>query len=127
MEIVQISVIGIVAAIAVLVLRKSNPELSLVLGIGSGVVILIMILDSLFEVVYSFYNIAELTALDGDIFVTILKIIGVGYITEFSASICNDSGNKSIGDKVLFAGKIVIMIMALPIIKGIIAVVAEVL
>lgn len=127
MELVKVAIIAITSAMAVLIIKKTNPELAVVLSISAGIMIMILILDSLFEVVYTFYGIADLTGIDSEIFEIILKIIGIGYISEFSASVCTDSGNKSIGDKVLLSGKIVIMLIALPIIKGIIGVIAEVL
>ena len=127
MELVKVAIIAITSAMAVLIIKKTNPELAVVLSISAGIMIMILILDSLFEVVYTFYGIADLTGIDSEIFEIILKIIGIGYISELSASGCTDSGNKSIGDKVLLSGKIVIMLMALPIIKGIIGVIAEVL
>ena len=127
MELVKVAIIAITSAMAVLIIKKTNPELAVVLSISAGIMIMILILDSLFEVVYTFYGIADLTGIDSEIFEIILKIIGIGYISEFSASVCTDSGNESIGDKVLLSGKIVIMLMALPIIKGIIGVIAEVL
>ena len=47
-----------------------------------------------------------------------LKIIGIGYLVEFSANVCRDSGNSSIADKVIIAGKMMIFIISLPIITN---------
>lgn len=127
MNILQIAALGIISAFAVLVVREHRPEIALVLGIGSGVMILILVLDGLFEVVYSFYNLAESTGLDSGVFSSVLKIVGVGYITEFAAGICVDSNNKSLGDKVMLGGKVMIMVLALPIIKALFTVITEIM
>ena len=58
-------------------------------------------------------------------FSTLLKIVGVGYLIEFSASVCIDSGNSSIADKVVLAGKILIFSMSLPIINNLFNLVME--
>ena len=47
----------------------------------------------------------------------LLKIIGVGYITEFASGILNDLGGGTISDKVVLGGKIAIVILSLPIIQ----------
>lgn len=47
---------------------------------------------------------------------TILKIIGIAYIAEFGAQIIRDAGLETIASKVELAGKILIMVMAIPII-----------
>ena len=44
---------------------------------------------------------------------------------EFSANICMDGGCNSIADKILFCGKITILIIALPIVNSVIDVVLE--
>lgn len=127
MDIIKIAGVAVISTVTVTLLRETRPSLALVLGIASGLVILIMILDSLFEVVYTFYGLAESVSLDGDIFKSVLKIIGVGYVAEFTSSVCADSGNKSIADKVMLAGKVTIMLLSLPIIKALIGVVSEML
>ncbi|MEG1924099.1 MAG: SpoIIIAC/SpoIIIAD family protein, partial [Clostridia bacterium] len=101
MDILQIAAVGIISALVIIILKQEKPELAPVLSIGAGIIILLMILDGLYEVVYAFYNLAEVTSLNEEIFKSILKIVGVGYVAEFSSAICNDSGNKSVGDKVM--------------------------
>ncbi|EGL16712.1 stage III sporulation protein AD [Paenibacillus sp. HGF7] len=51
---------------------------------------------------------------------TILKIIGIAYIAEFGAQIVRDAGQESIASKIELSGKILIMVMAIPIITVII-------
>ena len=65
-----------------------------------------------------FHNIINKAGVDANLFSIIIKIIGVGYLVEFGASICNDSGNSAIGDKIILGGKIIIFAMALPIITN---------
>ena len=55
-------------------------------------------------------------------FKLIFKIIGIGYITEFTADIAEDFGNNIISSKVIIGGKIVICGMALPVIKDLLAI-----
>lgn len=50
---------------------------------------------------------------------TILKILGVAYLGEFAAVICNDAGEQAVAKKVEFASKIIIAVMALPIMVAI--------
>ena len=60
------------------------------------------------------------TGVDNALFALLIKIIGVGYLTEYSVSLCNDFDCASIGKKLAFAGKIVIFLMALPVVKTLI-------
>ena len=58
---------------------------------------------------------------------TILKIIGVAYIAEFGAQIVRDAGQDSIASKIELSGKVLIMVMAIPIITVIIETVVKLL
>ncbi len=127
MDVVKIAGVAVVSVITITILKETRPSLALVLGIGAGLVIVIMILDSLFEVVTAFYSLSDEVLMDEDIFRSVVKIIGVGYVAEFTSSVCVDSGNKSIADKVMLAGKVTIMLMTLPVIKALVGVIAEML
>lgn len=127
MNIIKIVILGIVATIFIVLLKPNRPEIATVLAVGAGIIITISVLDELFEIVYTFYDIADLTGIDKGIFSTILKIIGIGYLTEFANGICVDSGAKSIGEKLQFAGKIVILLISLPILENLIQIIAEIL
>ncbi|MGQ0512778.1 SpoIIIAC/SpoIIIAD family protein, partial [Bacillus sp. D-CC] len=47
---------------------------------------------------------------------TLLTIIGIAYIAEFGAQITKDAGQGAIASKIELAGKILILVMAIPII-----------
>ncbi|GGE46583.1 hypothetical protein GCM10011391_26730 [Pullulanibacillus camelliae] len=51
---------------------------------------------------------------------TILKIIGIAYIAEFGVQIARDAGQGALASKIELAGKILILVMAIPIIMAII-------
>ena len=46
-------------------------------------------------------------------------MIGVAYLAEFGAQVCRDAGENSIAAKIEFAGKIIILIMAVPILMAV--------
>lgn len=127
MDILKIAGVAIISVAAVTLLRESRPTLALILAISAGLVIVLMILDSLFEVIATFHGLADEFFPDGRIFRSVLKIIGVGYVAEFTSSVCVDSGNKSIADKVMLAGKITVMLLTLPVIKALIGVIGDML
>ena len=51
---------------------------------------------------------------------TLLKCLGIGYMTSFCASICRDCSENGLADGVETLGKIEILILALPLIENII-------
>ncbi|HHX50103.1 MAG TPA: stage III sporulation protein AD, partial [Clostridia bacterium] len=50
---------------------------------------------------------------------TIMKIIGIAYIAEFGAQVCRDAGETAIASRVEFAAKVLVMVLAIPILVAI--------
>lgn len=123
MDLIKIVAIGIISSIIVVILKQERPEIALIVGIAAAVSILIILVNYLTEVLGVFSSIVDKTGIDQGLFSAIIKIIGVGYLAEFSAGICEDSGNKSIGEKISFGGKIIILILSLPILTAVIDVI----
>lgn len=127
MEIFKIIGIGLATMIAVLIVRQVKPEIAVVIGLAGGITIIIMLVDSLTSILSVFETLVSKTGLSEGLFGAVLKIIGVGYLTEFAANLCNDAGSSSIADKILLAGKIIILVVALPVVSNLIDIIVGLL
>ncbi len=125
MDVAKISLLGIIAVVVILLTRQLKPEFATILTIAFSVVIVVTLADDLFEVVYAFYSIAETTNIEQDSLFAVIKIIGIGYISEFSNSICVEANCKSLGDKIILAGKIAIMLISIPIVSNILTIILQ--
>ena len=119
--------VGLVTAIAALILKSSKPELAFAVTIAGGVIILIFALDMLGASLRIFTDIAEKTGIDQSLVKIILEIVAIGYLVEFSAGIVEDFGSKSIADKLVLAGKIIIFTVSIPIIQRLITLIGNIL
>ena len=125
MEIMKIIGVGFVTAIAATLLKISKPELSFAVLVTGAIVILLFIVDALQNTLYEISALAIATGMENGLLKVLLKIVGVGYITEFGAGILNDFGSNVLADKVALAGKITIILLSLPVIKGVLQLVQE--
>ncbi len=117
MDFIKIALVAIASLVGILVVRQLKPEFAVPLTVGASVLLLLMICDALYNVVYTFYSFAEQANVDSDAIGCVIKVVGIGYLAEFSNNLCIDSGCKSVGDKVLLASKIAILFCALPIVE----------
>ena len=120
MEFTKIIIIGIVTCFACLIVKQVKPEIAVIIGLTGGILILIFAVDLLVTLIESFKIIFLKTGITQGVLAPICKMIGIGYLCEFSANICADTGNASIADKIMLAGKILILIISLPIINTVI-------
>ena len=118
MDIVRIIGVAFVTAVASVLLKQTKPELSFAVTVTGVIVILLFIVDSLENTILAFSSIAEISGVDTGLLKILIKIIGVGYLTEFGAGILNDFGSNAVADKVVLGGKITVIVLALPILEG---------
>ena len=116
--IIKIVTIAIICIFITSVLKNYNREFATIISICGGVIIFLLLVDELENVLEYFFSLYDMTGMNFDFLSTILKIIGVGYVVEFTADIAEDFDNKTIASKVILGGKIVICGMMLPIIKN---------
>lgn len=118
MEVVKIVVIGIIICLCATMLKSVSPQFSLIIIIAGSIILVLYILNYFTEIFSLFSSIVVKAGISTSLFGTLIKIMGVGYLVEFGASVCADSGYSSIGDKVILGGKIIIFTMALPLISN---------
>ncbi len=119
--------IGLVGTIVVVVLRQVKPELAIFAGTCTGVAIVLLVTTSISELFSSVSGLTSSSSVSSGIMEYIIKIIGIGYITEYASGISEDYGSKSIGKNIQLAGKVAILILALPIISSIIEAISAIL
>lgn len=128
MEIISIVGIGIVSTILVVLLRQSNKsEFALLVSLATGIVIFSMILNKLKYVVETLSQLIKGTNIEFAYFSIILKIIGIAYIVEFGAQISRDAGEEAIASKIELGGKVVMMVLAMPILLALMDLIIKIL
>jgi stage III sporulation protein AD len=120
LDIIQIVGIGIVSVALSMAIKKQVPEFSLLIGIIASVVIFLFILPKLISVFQVIHIIAMGSNIDMVYVDIVLKIIGISYIAEFGSQICLDAGEGSIASKIELSGKVLIMVISIPIIMALI-------
>ncbi|MGN0960864.1 MAG: SpoIIIAC/SpoIIIAD family protein [Christensenellales bacterium] len=125
MELIKVILLGLIVSILAVFLKQVKGEYALICVIVGSIIILSYIFNSLINVLAFFENVINKTGVNNELFLVMLKIIGIGYLVEFSANVCRDSGNNSIADKVVLAGKIMLFVTSMPIISSLFNMVLE--
>lgn len=125
MELVKIIGIAFTTAVVAMLLKSTKPELSFAVTVVGGLLILLFVVDLLQDTVRIFSVIANATGVNNGLIKILLKIVGVGYLTEFSAGILTDFGSSSLSDKVILGGKLLILALALPIIESLLSLISK--
>ena len=124
MEILRVVGVGLVGVMLAVLLKRDKPEWHLVVLVVTGVMVLTIVLSSMTTAINAFGELLSAGGVDSSLFAGVLKIVGVGYLTEYADSVCVDAGAQSVGAKIQLAGKIAIFLMGLPIITALVRTIA---
>lgn len=116
---IKIVAIALIFAIIIVYLKSVNAELALLATVGAGIILLYFTIDYLVNVFDFINNLIQLSGIDNELYLIIFKITAIGYLVEFAANTIQDFGLKSLSDKLVFVGKILILSMSMPIIYAI--------
>lgn len=118
MNILSLAGLAIVGLLVLALARQVVPEMATLITIGLGVVLLALVVDSLGDAVDVLQGLAGNAGIKSDYIRVVLKVVGVSYIAAFAAQMCRDAGESALAAKVELAGKVMILLTALPVFKA---------
>jgi len=119
LEIVQIVALALIATFLAVLLREQKPVYAMFVGTVAGVIIFLRLMGYLAAVIEYITEITLQANISMIYLNTLLKIMGIAYLAEFGSQICRDAGEGVIAGKVEFAGKLLILVMALPLLTAV--------
>ena len=115
MTVVTISIIGIAAVLMAVQLKGLKGEYGIYLAAAAGLVIFFYSAGKLQVIVEVARRIEEYIRINSVYLSTLIKMIGITYIAEFSAGICKDAGYGALGTQIEIFGKLSILAVSMPI------------
>lgn len=127
MELMKIAAVGVVCSLVVVYLKNSDSQLAGLATVASGVLLLILTVGYAADFLSLLTSLGDYAQTGGQVVKIVIKILGISYLVEFTADVIDDMGLKSISDKVVLAGKILIITAAFPVIENLIKIVINLL
>ena len=126
-DIVKIIGVGLIALIIIVILKQYKPEFAMYVSLIAGALILFMLLDKLTGIVELLANLSNKAGINNQFLGILLKITGIAFLTEFAVSICQDSGETAIANKIDLGGKVIIIAISIPIISALLELIIKIL
>ena len=120
MEVIKIVGVSIFAVIMIIILKNYRPEMALVLSIITGMGIMLYAISKMSSVINVLNDLVSKSGVNTDFLLIIIKVIGIAYIVEFGKNVCIDAGQSSIATKLEMAGKVVIVVLTIPLISSLV-------
>ena len=121
-KIALVAITGMTLAIMVGSMRK---DFSIWITIVCGMIIFFFGISKFEYIVVMFQELTDYIGINEVYIKVILKMIGIAYLSEFTASICKDAGQSTIASQVDFFGKMSMIVVSLPVLQSLLETIGE--
>ena len=121
MNIIAISAVAVIAAVFALFLRRADSQLSLLISIGTGVIVLLAVADNILLTADEIEALLTSSGISSDYIMITLKVLGICFITEFTCDTVTEAGMLSLSTNISFVGKLLTLVTSLPVFRDLIS------
>ncbi len=116
---IKVVIIGVMAAILAAWVKTIKSEYALWITLAAGLTLGLSAVLKLETIVTELYFLQKYFSTYGSYFKLLIKIIGITYLSEFSADLCKDAGANTLASQIELFGKLSILVLCMPIMTSI--------
>ena len=125
MDVIQVAALAVAGVLLAVQFKSGKAEYGIYLVAALSILIFFQILGKLNVILEVIKTIGEFLPLNKIFAGTLLKMLGITYVAEFSASICQDAGYQTIARQIEILGKLTILVMSMPILLALLQTIRE--
>lgn len=118
MFVFKLCCMAVITAVCALFLKNSKSELVPLCLTAGGIIMFLFVFDYIAASVEFIRSFTETSGIDSEVIRIIFKVIGIGFLIELTASSVKELGFDGVADKLVLCGKIVIFVVAVPILQA---------
>ena len=123
MDIIKISLLGICGVILCFFLKETRPEYTAFMGIG--IMILGLAVGKLEYLFGTLRQLKDSLPVEQEYLTTLIKMIGITYIGQFSAGICKDAGHQATAAQIELFCRLSVLVQSVPILLALLETIQE--
>jgi Stage III sporulation protein AC/AD protein family. len=116
--VIKAAMLAIVTGLIALLIKKSNPEIALLLAIAAVISLLVMSAEIISKVKESIVAAVGVSNISPAVITPVLKCVGIGIISRIATDICKDAGQSSIASAVELVGVASALYISMPIMRS---------
>ena len=118
-------IIGIAGSVMTLLIKKTNPEISIVLTMALCSLVLGLALG-IYSAILEVLQLIEIgTGFSSAYTTPILKCVGIGITAKLGADLCRDSGQTALASSLEICGVVCALYVSLPLIRTLLRMIGE--
>lgn len=114
MKMERLILIAVIGSVTAILMRTVRQEYAVLIGIATAVLLLLGTLLRLTGIAETLHRICAEYRIAPAMIGSILKILGIAYLTEFGVNVSKDAGQQAIAGGISIGGRVLILSCALP-------------
>ena len=115
---IKIAAVGVMAAILAAWVKTVKSDYGVWILLGAGVFLGLSALLKLETIIEELQFLQGYFSGYGAYFKLLIKILGITYLSEFSADLCKDAGANTLASQIELFGKLSILVLCMPILTS---------
>ena len=114
MNVIEITVFALVSLVVLVLIKKNNPQISVVAELAVIVVVMMGVIPEFKELAEACKNIGSVTSVSSDVLKTMIKAFSILTVGGITADVCRDNGENALAGVVDTVVKILAISCAVP-------------
>lgn len=125
MDMLQIGLLGVTGTLLAVQFKNGKSEYGIYISIVLSLVIFFRILGYLEVMIDAMKEIGRYIRMDQAYIGTLVKMLGITYISEFASGICKDAGYQTIASQIEIFGKLAVMVLSMPVLMTLLSTIRD--
>ena len=125
MDIIKIFSSGDLRCYIMLFLKETRPEYTAFITMGIGIMILGLAVGKLEYLFGTLRQLKDSLPVEQEYLTTLIKMIGITYIGQFSAGICKDAGHQATAAQIELFCRLSVLVQSVPILLALLETIQE--
>ena len=125
MNMLKVGILGVAGVLLAIQFKSGKTEYGIYISVALSLVIFNGVFEQLKYLIEMIREIENYIEIDHSYITTLLKMLGITYIADFSSAICKDAGYQAIASQIEIFGKLTVMVLSMPVLYALLNTIRE--
>jgi stage III sporulation protein AD len=124
-QVIQVAGICVVGALLAVLLKRTNPELALLLTVGAAAVIFLSLAGTAKELLRFLQTLSRQSGVSDRLLTPLYKTLGIALVVKTGGDLCRDAGENAMASVLETAGTLSALLVSLPLLQTVLSMLME--
>ncbi len=125
--VLTVAAIALLGAMLAVFVRPISPVFALLISLACGLVLLLCVLEPFGAIFRDLSQIMASAGLDSEIYLPVLKAVGIAVVVRISSALCHDAGQNALAVKLELVGTVASIAVCIPLVQQVFELIGTIL